>query len=182
MSVDFVSLTDHRSYGDHALKGKISCRHRAVSGFNAHQQQHHKPISATCCLLQVQVSQLDIHAVEALTEPGKAVAAACPTADHLLAYVANSFVVIHDTSTNKQVRQLRSTTSNQPLQCVAWSCCGTHLAAGEMGSHAAILIWDHSSGKCVHELRGHKATVGKLCFSPDGKYLGWQTTLLGCLL
>lgn len=116
------------------------------------------------------MSQLDIHAVEALSEPGKAVAAACPTADHLLAYAANSFVVIHDTSTNKQVQQLRSTTSNQPLKCVAWSCCGTHLAAGEMGSNAAIFIWDHSSGKCAHELRGHKATVGKLCFSPDGNF------------
>jgi WD40 repeat protein len=118
--------------------------------------------------LQV-VSQLQVHGVYALSRPSKAVVAACPAADHLVASAANSFAVIHDASTDEQVHLLRSTTSNQPLQCLAWSCCGTYLAAGEGGNNPTIIVWEVSSGRCAQELKGHRSTIGQLCFSPDGK-------------
>lgn len=120
--------------------------------------------------LQV-VSQLQVHGVHALSTPSKSVVAACPTADHLVGSLASSFAVIYDTSTDQQVQLLRSTTSNQPLQCLAWSCCGSHLAAGESGNNPSVIVWDVSSGRCVHELKGHRSTVGQLCFSPDGETL-----------
>lgn len=114
------------------------------------------------------MSQLELAGVHALSCPGKAVLAACPTAEHLVASAANSFVVVWDVGSGQQVKQLRSITSNNPLQCVAWSCCGTHIAAGEAGSSAAVQIFHTGSGQCVQELKGHKHTVCKLSFSPDG--------------
>lgn len=120
----------------------------------------------------MQVSQLQIHGVFGLSSPNKAVAAACPTAEHLFATAANSFAVIYDASSDQQVQQLRSTTSNQPLHSLAWSCCGTHLAAGEAGSNPTIFVWNVATGLCVHELKGHKHTVCRLCFSPDGALWG----------
>lgn len=130
------------------------------------------------CLLQV--SQLHVHGVYALSTPSKAVLAACPTAEHLLATAASSFAVIHDTNTNQQVKQLRSTTSNQSLLCLAWSCCGTHLAAGEAGSNPSVLIWDVTTGQCVRELKGHKSAVARLCFSLDGRQMPTWSLLVHC--
>jgi WD40 repeat protein len=127
-------------------------------------------VSQGCAALQIQ----GVHA--ALSTPNKSVIATCPTSEHLVAAAANSFAVIYDTSTPEapvQKQQLRSTTSNQPLQCLAWSCCGTHLAAGETGSNAAVFVWDVNSGCCQQELKAHKTTVGELCFSPDGTCCGY---------
>jgi WD40 repeat protein len=124
-------------------------------------------VSQGCAALQIQ----GVHA--ALSTPNKSVIAACPTSQHLVAAAANSFVVIYDTSTPAapvQKQQLRSTTSNQSLQCLAWSYCGTHLAGGESGSNATVFVWDVNSGRCQQELKTHKTTVGELCFSPNGKW------------
>lgn len=116
----------------------------------------------------MQVSQLQVQSVLAISSPNKAVVAASPSDGHLVATAANSFVVVYDTRNNQQLQQLRSTTSNQPLQCLAWSSCGTHVAAGEASSSPTIFVWNITSGQCVHELRGHKHTISRLCFSPDG--------------
>lgn len=147
----------------------------------AKQQQHTQPTGLLLVLLQV--SQLVIQGVHALSNPNAGVVAVCPSAQHLVATAANSFAVVYDTSTPAapvQVQQLRSTTSNQALQCVAWSCCGTHLAAGEGGSNASVFIWDVSGGRCVHELKAHKTTIARLCFSPDGRWRAVAVCLQMC--
>lgn len=143
------------------------------------QQPPHRPtsklfpdlhcVSHLLLLLLQQVPKLQLHGVYGLSAPNRAVAAACPTADNLVATAAGSFVVISDASADQQVQLLRSTTSNQTLQCLAWSCCGTHVAAGEAGNNPAVVVWNASSGACVRELKGHKHTVNRLCFSPDGE-------------
>jgi WD40 repeat protein len=117
------------------------------------------------------VASLSIEQVHALSAPNQGVVAACPGSAHLLAYAASCFVVVYDSNSRRQLLQLRSTTSNHALHCVAWSLEGDHLAAGEAGSNAGIHVWNlHGKGQCVQTLKGHKATVGALCFSPDG---GW---------
>lgn len=161
------------------------------------QGRLHRPRAGSCCQTTaahpttrsaagaslLQVTQLVIQGVHALSNPNAGVVAACPSAQHLVATAANSFAVVYDTSTPAapvQVQQLRSTTSNQALQCVAWSCCGTHLAAGEGGSNASVFIWDVSSGRCVHELKARKNAVARLCFSPDGRWPAVAVCLQTC--
>lgn len=56
--------------------------------------------------------------------------------------------------------------SVKPVSCVAFSCDGQLLAAGESGHQPRIIIWAHATGNVVSELLGHKFGVLALAFSP----------------
>lgn len=121
--------------------------------------------------------------VVALSAPHHATAVYNPTKD-LVAYAAGCFAVVCDSTSQEQQHHFRSTTSNQPLQCVAWSHDGQHLAAGEAGSNARVYVWKLSSGQCACELKGHKHTVASLCFSSHGRlsnaWSAWKLAGAGC--
>jgi WD40 repeat protein len=55
-----------------------------------------------------------------------------------------------------------------PSQCrnIAFSPDGRRLATG--GDENTVKIWDVPSGRELHTLRGHKADVYAVAFSPDG--------------
>lgn len=129
--------------------------------------------------MQPQVVQLQIDRVIGLSPPNAGTVAYCPINTDVLCYPAGSFAVVFSSSSKQQLRLLRSTTSNAALSCVAWSGSGEHIAAGEAGPNPSISIWDWSSSKCIHELKGHKQSIASARFSPDGAALSvWLLSLL----
>jgi len=88
-----------------------------------------------------------------------------------VAYIAGCVVVIYDARANVQRLFLRAPSSNKPFNCVAFSPGGTHVAAGEHGSHPSLVVWELTTQLCVAELKGHKHGVASICFSPSGKHL-----------
>jgi sugar lactone lactonase YvrE len=53
---------------------------------------------------------------------------------------------------------------------VSWSPDGKSLAAGN-GEEDTINLYNATSGKVIHTLRGHKSTAFSVAWSPDGKFL-----------
>ncbi|MBN8248705.1 MAG: hypothetical protein J0L84_14855 [Verrucomicrobia bacterium] len=61
------------------------------------------------------------------------------------------------------------TSPGAPLDCVSWSPDGAWLAAGD---HAGLVtVWDPRSGRLLHRLEGHIASVWALAAAPDGIHL-----------
>jgi len=54
-------------------------------------------------------------------------------------------------------------------RCVDWSPQGDRLAA--TGADGTILVWDATTGREVHVLKGHTTTVRSVHWSPDGRRL-----------
>lgn len=120
--------------------------------------------------------QLELESVLGISSPCPGTVSLCPAPapqQQLAAFAAGPCVVVHDTDTRRQLRILRSRTSNRAIAVVAWSPDGSYVLAGEAaasGGSAAVHVWDVGSGECVQQLRGqHKQGVGSLSFSPDGE-------------
>lgn len=123
------------------------------------------------------VCQLQPERVLGLSAPSHDSLAAGPNG--LLACASGCFTAVLDAATRQQTHLLRSASSNRRIACVAWAPGGQHLAAGEAGSGACVLVWQlggsdnndsSSSSRCVHELKAHKHSITSLRFSPDGAF------------
>mmetsp|Transcript_29589 Transcript_29589/g.70493 ORF Transcript_29589/g.70493 Transcript_29589/m.70493 type:complete len:219 (-) Transcript_29589:4689-5345(-) len=90
---------------------------------------------------------------------------------HDVAYCVGCVAVIFDTRANAQRLFLKAPSAPKPFACVAFSSDGTRLAAGEAGSHPAVIVWDTFTGECLAELRTHKHGVADVCFSPSGQFI-----------
>jgi len=88
-----------------------------------------------------------------------------------VAYCVGCVAVIFDTRANAQRLFLKAPSAPKPFACVAFSSDGTRLAAGEAGSHPAVIVWDTFTGECLAELRTHKHGVADVCFSPSGQFI-----------
>jgi metallo-beta-lactamase class B len=64
---------------------------------------------------------------------------------------------------------LVTATGEGGVNSVAFSSDGKTLASG--GWDDTVRLWDVESGKELHKLAGHKAMVGHVVFSPDGRFL-----------
>jgi RNA polymerase sigma factor (sigma-70 family) len=73
-------------------------------------------------------------------------------------------IFVREAATGKVVRQLQG-------RCVAFSPDGRLLATATMAQNPAIQIWDFATGRELRRLLGHRATIFRLVFSPDGKTL-----------
>jgi WD40 repeat protein len=120
--------------------------------------------------------------------------------EEILAYLAGSVVVLYNVKRNRQIAHLVATAAYVPaappdiqqpngaarntaasdkkakevikvFSCVAFSSCGNFVAAGEMGHHPRILVWEMATGNLVMEMQSHRFGVLSICFSPNNKYL-----------
>ena len=73
-----------------------------------------------------------------------------------------------DVVTGKQVRAVRLQGTAGPGRCVTLSPDGKTLAAEDSGR---LVFWEVDSGKQLKTLPAPKASLGYLCFSPNGKIL-----------
>lgn len=119
-------------------------------------------------MLQQQVATLHIERVIGLSPINSNTVAYCPVKEDVLCYPAGPYAVVYSSFTGQQLQLLRSTTSNHALHCVCWSMDGEHIAAGEDGTDASVIIWSFKDGRLVHELKAHKHSVASLCFATDG--------------
>jgi WD40 repeat protein len=86
------------------------------------------------------------------------------------AYSAGAVVVIYNHMVQRQTHFLLSP-SSRPIQCVAYSCSGAVIAAGEGGHNPSVLVWDVASAALKARLNAHKAALAVVCFSPDEQLL-----------
>ena len=85
-------------------------------------------------------------------------------------------VRLWDAAGGELLRTLQGT--GQPITGVSWSPDGRFLAAGVnegqffiFDKNSPVLVWDAASGKLLHTLRGHKAAVRSVSWSPDGHFM-----------
>ena len=117
---------------------------------------------------RVQVQPLSLERVSGLSPANACTVSHSPIDPSLLAYAAGAHAVIYDSAMRQQTRALASG-GGRTLLCVAFSPDGACLVAGEKGQAPAVLVWEVSSGRMVHEMRGHKHGVARLSFSYDGE-------------
>ncbi|KAK4730481.1 hypothetical protein R3W88_023469 [Solanum pinnatisectum] len=86
-------------------------------------------------------------------------------------YIAGCVAVVYDVNSSTQSHLVVSNRLPKPLSCVAVSCDGRFIAAGESGPHPAVVIWEAASLVMKYELKSHQYGVACIAFSPDGKHL-----------
>lgn len=80
-------------------------------------------------------------------------------------------IVLWDAHAGTRIRSLGQPGSN-PVQVVAYSPDGKHLAVGEIsGNPQEITLVDPATGEVLSRLKGHATGVNALAFSPDGQTL-----------
>lgn len=119
------------------------------------------------------MAELQLERVVGMSPPSPSSISFCPAQPALLAYPAGCLVVLLDTATRSQARFLRSRKgSRKPLACIAWAHDGSRLAAGECGPSPTTFVFDAATGRCLHELKGHKHGVACVAFSRNGEWIG----------
>ncbi|CAN4106082.1 unnamed protein product [Withania somnifera] len=86
-------------------------------------------------------------------------------------YIAGCVAVVYDVDSSTQSHLVVSNRLPKPVSCVAISCDGRFIAAGESGPHPAIVIWEATSLALKYELKSHQHGIACIAFSPDGKHL-----------
>jgi WD40 repeat protein len=80
-------------------------------------------------------------------------------------------ILLWDAIAGARVRSIGQPGSN-PVQVVAYSPRGKHVAVGEVsGSPQAVTLVDSATGEIVSRLAGHDSGINALAFSPDGQTL-----------
>jgi WD40 repeat protein len=80
-------------------------------------------------------------------------------------------ILLWDAIAGARVRSMGQPGSN-PVQVVAYSPSGKHVAVGEVsGSPQPIALIDSATGNMISRLAGHDSGVNALAFSPDGQTL-----------
>ncbi|KAM3325637.1 mitogen-activated protein kinase-binding protein 1 [Capsicum chacoense] len=86
-------------------------------------------------------------------------------------YIAGCVAVVYDIDSSTQSHLVVTNRLPKPLSCVAISCDGRFVAAGESGPHPAVVIWEATSLALKYELKSHQHGLACIAFSPDGKHL-----------
>jgi WD40 repeat protein len=80
-------------------------------------------------------------------------------------------IMLWDAIAGARVRSIGQSGTN-PVQLIAYSPRGTHLAVGEIaGSPQGIALVDPATGETISRLAGHDTGINALAFSPDGQTL-----------
>jgi len=87
---------------------------------------------------------------------------------NLILYAAGCFVVIFNSSENRQMGFLQC---SKPVASLQISEDGSMIAAGERGHQPSTVVWDATTHEELFHFKGHRYGVGSLCFSPQGDLL-----------
>jgi RNA polymerase sigma factor (sigma-70 family) len=131
-----------------------------------------------------QVTGMPVHAL-AVSPNGRLVAASGGLVRNGDGYTlgTDSDVRLINRETGKEVRRL--STGGRAGGCLAFSPDGKLLAACAAHAHpradrSIVFVWDVSSGRALHRLKGHDYVVSCVTFSPGGRRIltcGWDRTI-----
>jgi len=86
-----------------------------------------------------------------------------------LAVASDATVKLWSMASGKEIGSLRNLNKKHLVSSVGFAPDGKTVAAGTRGG--AVWIWETTTGKQVHVLKGHQAAVTAVAFAPDGKSL-----------
>ncbi|KAM4630148.1 WD repeat and HMG-box DNA-binding protein 1 [Polymixia lowei] len=102
-----------------------------------------------------------------------------PMTAKLLAVPVETKVHLYERGSWDHVSTLSDDMVTQPVNVVAWSPCGTFLAAGSIGG--LLTVWDVANKLCVERQKHEKGyTVCGLAWHPSGRQIAYTDTE-GCL-